>query len=220
MIFKNLWVTALCINCIGMATAKAAVITVDVGFDLSLSSGNDAAGLDGASVLFTASFADGTTFVDPICCPPMAIAASHSFTISGASVAASNGVFSDPGGAAFSPNNGLNEGFFTQSGSVLSLAGLASVIQFGVNNQIPDVLAGDLLTVAMLDVMYGTTQFAGWLGTDGSQYSLTNINVNAFQGGVNEVPLPAAFPLFLMGISAIGFVGRKRSAPIRTLVCR
>lgn len=59
---------------------------------------NDPAGLNGATVAFTATFPDGATWQDDGFGEPVAVSSSHSFTITGASVPATNGVWSDPDG--------------------------------------------------------------------------------------------------------------------------
>jgi hypothetical protein len=82
--------------------AMAAPLTVNFPVVLGLDFGADPAGLSGAQVDFSGTIADGTVWgnkFDPTTFTVDFI--SHSFTITGANVAANNGSFSDPNGATF-----------------------------------------------------------------------------------------------------------------------
>jgi len=68
---------------------KVTIRQIDVG------SVNDPAGMDGATVSFNATFADGTHWQNSGFGSVFAVADSHSFTIAGASVIASNGTYSE-----------------------------------------------------------------------------------------------------------------------------
>lgn len=193
--------------------ANAAMLAVEVGFTLSLESGLNALGLDGADVLFRADFADGTTFASICCGQPQANAASHSFVISGATIGGSNGIFSDPDGVALFPNNANSDGFFSELGDTISLPGVASQVRFDAGGSIPDVSNGDLLTLTQLTVLFGSSPgISSIFSSGGSDYDVVDFEVNAFE--VAPVPVPAALPLMGAGLAALGFFGwrRKRKA--------
>ena len=87
-------------------------LTITVTVTLTLASGSDTGGLDGATVTFTGTFANGTLYVDDGGGFPAAIAATHSLTVSGASVGANNGTFSDPDGFTYNYDPLGDEGFW------------------------------------------------------------------------------------------------------------
>ena len=82
-----------------MPTVDASMppLTHTIAFELTLVSGPDGAGLAGAMLTFTVTFANPTVY-DP---GPVALAASHTFTISGST--GSDGVYTDPDGMVYDP---------------------------------------------------------------------------------------------------------------------
>jgi len=75
----------------------------------------DTAGLNGATITFTATFANGTSYFDDGA-TPAAISSSHSLTISGASVGATNGVYTDPEGFMYLYFTGFGGTFVDEPG--------------------------------------------------------------------------------------------------------
>ncbi|GEM_PF-6670008 len=200
--------------------ANAGVLRVEVSATLSLESGADTDGLDGASMFFTADFADDAVFANIASGSYQQVnALSHSFTISGASEASSNGVYQSANGIALFPNFNNRDGFQTEGGTLVSLAGIASEAGIYGNGTVPDATFGgsDPLTLAFLQAMFGTGP-STWVSEDGqTTYSFTDLLVNAYATDImSEVPLPAALPLFVAGLCGLGFAGsrRKRQACI------
>ena len=86
----------------GAQPAAGAPLTVTITFTL-VATGADPSGLDGATVTLSATFADGTVYVDDL--PPgglpSAVAAMNSLMIAGATVGLNNGTFADPEGFVY-----------------------------------------------------------------------------------------------------------------------
>jgi hypothetical protein len=93
------------------------------------------------------------------------------------------------------------------------LPGIAKQLRFDAGGTIPDANVGDLLTLAHLQVMFGSGQSGiSNSGSGATNYNLTNFTTTAYE--VGQVPLPAGFPLLLVGLGAFGLIrrGTRRAA--------
>lgn len=211
----RIWGFIIAACCVfGAAPASAAVLTIQMTFKLAQVSGANGSGLNGATVVFNAAFADGATFGLICCGQPQVAATSNSFVISGATNAASNGTFSDPAGISIFPNNSP-DGIFATTGQFLSIGGF--ITGASITRTMSNVVAGQPLTLAFLQTAFGGALTGGdrWVASDGGRYRLTDVVTQVEELDPEPpavVPLPATLPLFLAGLGALAAARRKKIA--------
>ena len=171
-----------------------------------------------------AEFADGTVFTRDFNAAPRAVAASHSFTITGSGV---DGTYVARAGTVglFSNNTTFNGIFNSTANSFINgdafpvaIAGIASQLRFDAGGTVPDAVLGEALTLSHLTAAVfgsGGLQRLSQSGSGSTNYDLVNFSSRAYEvGGPAVVPLPAASPMLLAGLGALGFVrGRSRKVP-------
>jgi hypothetical protein len=194
--------------------ASAASILVEVEFTLGLIAGTDTPGIDGADVYFTASFDADGVYASDCCAPePQINAVSHKFVISGASFAASNGTFIDPVGAAFFPNNDINDGFESTDGFYLDLGDVGGSVLLTFGGAIPDQVNGTPIDTAHFD--FPLTGLV-WLTNDGSYEAIDPVTTVTLRGDEVPVPAPASGLLLLGGLAGLGglqgYMRRRKAA--------
>jgi len=193
---------------------------------------DDPLGMDGATVSVSTTFADGATWQDTGFESVIAVADSHSFTISGASVASSNGVFSDPNGLLLEAVLGVQTDFlslpFMSGDSSIFLGGGAEfVLGFSLSAVAfadqPDV--GDFIdsshfasTFAFDDSLHDTLASSAPVT---NVYEISHVvSAPSTTGGptnpdVSPVPLPAGLPLIASSLALLAVLGRRSSKPFR-----
>ena len=192
---------------------KADVLTLDIQFDLSLVSGGDGLGLDGATANLLAQFAEGTTYsgTDPF---PLAVADSHSIVISGATVASSNGTTSDPNGLTFQPSTSSGDFFDTLDNLLLVDVGTGE-LEFGLLLDAPAVLpsVGDFMSAS--DFAGPDLAFSLFFASDGSEYEIAGgTYVPTITGSTvpdaAAVPEPSTFAFLGLGATGMCFAAFRR----------
>ncbi|MFK8028960.1 MAG: hypothetical protein AB8G18_01860 [Gammaproteobacteria bacterium] len=204
--FKNQIVQAgLIVTILFMSSgpAFAGTIVYDFVTTLELVSGPDTNGLNGATVSITASFDDSSVYVDLFGLPAID-SISHSITISGATVAASNGVFVDPDGLTYFPT--FSNSFETNGGAFLAVGPLNLVaMETGPGAVVP--LLGDTISLDH----FNTTDFdpRDLLMESEVGFSTYSWADNASASVAAVVPVPAALWLMLGGLASLVGFGRK-----------
>lgn len=113
-VFRVLAILALILAIPGKVAASSLMLSFEVTVgQFLLGSVDDPLGMDGATVSFLATFNDNAIWQDSGFGSVFAVADSHSFTIAGASVAASNGTYSDPGGLVIESSPGVGAEFLS-----------------------------------------------------------------------------------------------------------
>ena len=206
----------------------AATLTLESTFSLTQSgSGPDTPGLSGASVLLHAEFAGGTVFTRDGFDVPRAVASLVTFTISGASNMATNGIYMPSAALGLFANSTVFDGLLTTGPSTnvfipgadatfFGIAGLVNQVRLDAGGSVGTHALGDLLT---LEILQGVKLASGGVvlfsqsGSGGSSYDVSNVSTRAFSD-VAAVPLPAALPLLGMGMLALAGIaaGRRRKA--------
>ncbi len=203
---------AVCLLTMGLATgAHATTITVEMNFTLTHDTtfGPDAAGLDGALINFIAIFDGDDTYIDRFGQPAVA-ATSHLFTVSGASVAATNGTYQEANGISFFPNNGNFDGFFNGNGRGIFLPGIQTSSSGLSGGSFDDRAVGDSINAS--DFLGTFPSFrTNWRNVDAG-YNSSDITISATSDDVAPVPLPAGLPLLLGALGVFGVARRYKHA--------
>lgn len=104
---------------------------------------------------------------------------------------------------------GLNSTLSFGTGSGLVLGDGFNLGGDGIANGEDGMLAGPglyFLAIGEFETLFGPNFAVSSTGLDaGGDFTITFYTDN-----VGEIPIPAAFPLFLAGLAGLGFVGRKR----------
>jgi hypothetical protein len=192
------------------APAQAGLIIADFSTTLSLISGTDSVGLNGATVTLHAEFDDASTFTDFFGFPTV-LALTHTITISGASVAGSNGTFSDPEGLRYFPT--FVNGFFDGAGSFLGGGPLMEIImEMSDGSVIPsngDTISVDNFNTANLDPFDVPTRATDFSSYDWSTAATLTITTRP---DVVAVPEPGTLGLIGLGMIGLAAVRRKKAA--------
>jgi len=198
-VFAVFLTTLLCV------TSVRGALVVSVTGDLDLVSGGDAHGLNTASFKLDASFTSGTTYFESFGQPAVQ-ANSHSITITGATVGASNTTFSDVNGLNFYVANIVQ--FFDGTGTYLSGGPFSRFVTDSV--LVSGVSVGDTV-----DTSHFGTSAAGSStrnkALDDSTYAVSNFAISVSDGGGGgggAIPEPASMAMFLVG--GLGFVVIRR----------
>lgn len=218
--------------------ASAATLMLETSFDVNRNApginappGPDALGLSGSRITATAIFDDGTVFTTNGTAASRVLPSAFTYTISGASVAATNGIYSagtTPGapttvGLFFASSN---DGFFTSGPGTniftsnpdfanLSILGLGqpNTLKFTAQGSTGGSIAiGSALTLAQLEgISFGPALSSfSTRGSGGTNYNLSNFSTTASIVTPAAVPLPASLPLLGLGIFAAGAIGKRR----------
>lgn len=206
--------------------AVAGTLTLQTSFDLvTRGNGPDTPGLDGASVLVTSTFDDGTTFEQGFYSALRAVATSTTFEITGASVAETNGTYMPTTGLGLFAANGSSDGYLTNGttspfgsnpdGSFFGLENgngvLVNQVRLDAGGTVGARLEGDALTFDILndvEIGSGGVLLFSKSGSGGTGYDMLNFANQAFED-TPAVPLPAGFPMLAGGLLVFGAMRRK-----------
>ena len=219
--------------------ASAATLQLATSFDVAVRpsginapSGPDTIGLGGARITATATFADGTVFTRNGSAAPRAVASSFTYTVAGASVAGTNGVYqagTSPGaptavGLFFAASSdgfatdGTGANIFTPNPDRGTLSifglGLPNTLQFQAEGTTGGpVPLGSALTLPQLQAIRFGPLFSSFStrGINGTNYVISNFTTVASDLSVSTVPLPASLPMLGAGILAVGALRRRRA---------
>ncbi|WP_308917538.1 hypothetical protein [Jannaschia sp. LMIT008] len=205
-----------------LSGAQAAPLNLNVAFDVGRGQvqpntfPSDPVGLDGARFAIDATFADGATFDRSF-----ASAETTTVTITGASVASTNGTFD------VMQNVGLFQG---STGGGFGLLAGGSFFSFLNGFAVPDIIRsvkldangtvgaqsnGSPVTLSLLQGLSfrgipETGSASLFSGFQNSNYTIGNFSISASEVmDVAPVPLPAALPALLLGLAAMGVVTRR-----------
>jgi hypothetical protein len=181
-------------------SALASPITATYSMTLTLLDGTDTLGLVGANLTLTATFDFPQNYVEEFAIPAV-FSTSNALTISGASVGATNGTYTEPDGIHFFP---------TYPGQIWSGIGLVPTYQ--VNGQeftlepFSDTVAVNIGDPFNASHFLSLDSASYWVSNT-AIYGLENLDLNV-TGGTSSVPEPAT--LTLLGLSALGTFARAR----------
>ena len=189
------------------ATAAASAATLTTTFDVGLRAGataaSDPTGLAGSTFRIDSVFAEGATFQGGV-----VSAQSTKVTISGASVASSNGMF-DIGGLGLVSRAGVSFGkiagnIFLKNVDPFDIAGIVAGVKLNTGPMSGGATNGTPVTQAFLDGITFLGRPAVGSGTQFGNEAVFSVgNFNAAPD-VAPVPLPAALPLMLAGLGGLG----------------
>ena len=217
----------VCLFGSGIASASTLTLSFEVTLRQSVvGSPGDPAGMDGATVSFSATFVDGATWQDSGFGSVFAVAGSHSFTIAGASVAASNGTYSDPGGLVIESAAGFESRFFSLPGTFSDSPEilLGSGHSFGLGFALSPVSVALQPSIGdLIDVSHFAASFAFDQDIYDSSSPTANLYVvdtvvaapNATGGGptnpnIPTVPIPLTLPMLAMSFGLLGLLWRSK----------
>jgi hypothetical protein len=203
---------ALAMVCLAARPAQAAPIGIAYNMTLTLLAGVDTLGLNGANVSFQAFFDDSVPYGD-VASFPVALATSDSLTISGASVAGSNGTFSSNNGIRFFPT--FAGQFFGLSGFANYTIGAVPLMIGHLATEVSGVIPGDLIeaadfgtTAASVGVSPGCVFCAS---TDTSLQLVSDSRYGVTSFSTSPVPEPATLTLLGIGLVAAARARRKQT---------
>jgi len=220
MKFMKISAVGIALLAMTVTSATAASLKLDIGFDVTRGPvapntfPSDPNGLDGARFSISSIFDEGTTFQRSF-----ASASSTNVTITGASVATSNGTFS------VTDNVGLFQG---STGGGFGLLAGGTFFSFLSGFAVPDIIRSVKLdgngsvgsqpnnspvTLALLERLrfrgVGETGSASlFSGFQNSNFRTGNISVAASE--ISPVPVPASLPLFGTFLAAFGALAMRR----------
>lgn len=182
-------------------SAHAGLISYVWSGTFSSASGGDTSGLDGASFLFDSTFDDINTYVLRFGIPAI-IAESASLTISGATNAANNGLFSFNTDLAFYPTFA---GIFSEPGGVFLEAVLGTGVLTLDGNSTPSAGSANVIVgggVELDDFVAATYDGLLW-SIGGEDYDVTNVRISANALPESAVPAPASLALLGLGLLSL-----------------
>lgn len=210
------------------AAASAAALSLQSTFTLSRTgNGPDTPGLNGAKVVLLAEFDQGTVFTRDGFATPRANAASVRFTISGASVAATNATYSPTAPLGLFATGTAFDGFLASGSSTnvflpggdatfFGIIGLVNQVRLDAGGSVGTRALGDLLT---LDILKGVRLASGGVvlfsrsGPGGTSYAVSNVSTVAFAAPA-AVPLPAGLPLLAAAIAVLAGLRRRQTRAV------
>ncbi len=222
-LLRALQAGAIALAALAAPAATAATLSLQSTFTLTKTgNGRDTPGLSGASVVLLADFADGTVFTRNGFTTPRAVASSVSFTISGASVAGTNGIYAPSAPLGLFATGTAFDGLLTTGPSTnvfvpgadatfFGIAGLANQIRLDAGGSVGSRALGDLLTLDILNAVRlasGGVVLFSQSGSGGTSYAVSNVTTTAFSD-VAAVPLPAGLPLLAGALMALGALARR-----------
>ena len=173
--------------------------------------GPDTLGLSGASFTLNATWDSAAVYVDRFG-TPAADALTHSFHISGASVGASNGPWTDPQGLAFSPTSfGQFFGGGPAGGhSEFVVNGTALQMWFLVEKTVGAFVGGPISPAHFgtnMEFILAPLYFSNI--DDGSSYAMLEFLAGVSESNGGSVPEPTAIMLLGIGLAGLGFAKRR-----------
>ncbi len=184
--------------------------------DILGSIGADTLGLDGATLVFRAAFDTSDTYIDRFN-QPFVESIANSLTITGASVASTNGVRSAAhgvglypiNGGQYYPFNGLDTTWDVE-GSTLSLLSLT--------NAVPGISVGDNVALSHFSTTQRIrpAQFDYGLFFVGSLVTSARYDATSFSASVTPIPEPGTLTLLSLGAVVAIWLRRRRAVHART----
>jgi hypothetical protein len=197
------------LSCIGVmpTQSSAAQLVMTATFDLTLESGPDVLGLNGASLSLAGTWDSVQTYIDRFGLPE-ADSLSDSLLITGASLASTNGTYIEPAGLGFYPTfegqlfaGGPADGHMVHNinGTSFEIRNLLAE-QSGIN-------IGDTIDPSHFSTTLQTAfpVFSFSIAADGSTYSRLNLQVTA-----SIVPEPSSLILAAFGLIGLVVYGWRR----------
>ena len=182
--------------------------------------GGESLGLDGATLVFRASFSTTDTYISGFGFPTVN-SISESLTITGASVASTNGVRSSATGVSLWPDGG-GQYYAPSGGSVEWDINGSNLTLWSLTNAVLGMSVGDNVELSH----FSTTQrirdyeFDWGLFTvgNGSPYGdLARYDAESFSATATQVPEPGTLTLLGLGAVAAVWCRRRRAARARTV---
>jgi hypothetical protein len=182
--------------------ADAATIFYDYATTLSLASGSDALGLNGATLDVQVDVDSSAVYINRFGLPAVVMNNDATVTISGASIGANDGTFA-LSQLAFYPSFA---GLFTDPGGIAPVVTLVGgTLTLQINTQATGTGGAEAIgnTVQLSDFGPATSQNLQLTGSDGPLYNQTNTSVTA-----TTSPEPATLGLVFASFCGLGLLRR------------